>query len=240
MKKWAIISGHSRGLGQALAQGYLDQGYHVIGLARHSWPQPPALLQQVNIDLGNENQLTDWLAANPFTHELAQAKELILINNAGVVEPNALTGQQNPAAIVQAVKINVMAPLLLTNALIETATKAKVPLRIAHISSGAGRKAYPGWSIYGATKAALDQHAEAVAAEKHPGVRIASIAPGVVNTDMQAQIRASREDQFPLRSNFVDLYASQRLQTPATTAQMIMTMMAAADYGQVVKRDVRQ
>lgn len=240
MKKLVIITGHSRGLGQALAQAYLQQGCQVIGLARQGWTQPPTLLQQINLDLSDDKQLMSWLAEKPLTAKIAQAEEVILINNAGVVTPNALAGQQNPEAIVQAIKINVTAPLLLTNAVIAATVAAGVPLRIAHISSGAGRNAYPGWSIYGATKAALDQHAAVVAIENRPHVRIASIAPGVVDTAMQAQIRASDTELFPLRNHFVDLYDNQRLQTPEATAQDIMTMIDANDYGQVIKRDVRE
>lgn len=240
MQQLVIISGHSRGLGKALAEHYLAKGSQVIGLARKNWLNPPAALQQFEIDFSDEEALLTWLASNPFSSAIAQADEVILINNAGLVEPNALIGQQSSQAIVNAIKVNITAPLLLTNAVVAVSLGAQKPLRIVHISSGAGRKAYSGWSVYGATKAALDQHAEVIATEKRPQVRIASIAPGVVNTDMQAQIRASDHEQFPLRQNFIGLYDDKQLQTAADTAHKIAAMIAAENFGEKVKRDVRE
>ena len=104
-----------------------------------------------------------------------------------------------------------------------------MPVRIVHISSGAARRPIPGWSVYCATKAAVDQHALTVAAEALPGVRIGAIAPGVVDTGMQAEIRSSAE--FPGRASFVSLKETGGLLTPEESASRVLAIALADDFG---------
>ena len=77
------------------------------------------------------------------------------------------------------------------------ATSPERERRILHVSSGAGRKPYAGWSIYCATKAAIDQHARCVALDRTPHLLISSVAPGVIDTEMQAEIRSSTSKLSP-------------------------------------------
>ena len=117
-------------------------------------------------------------------------------------------------------------PELATNVATKLVSEG-VNLVIGHICSGA-------------TKAALDQHAQVLAAENHPNLRVGSIAPGVVDTDMQAAIRSSDAAVFPLRGRFDELHRQDLLQSPAATAAQVAAMIAAADFGQTVCRDVRE
>ena len=238
IKKLAIITGHSAGLGQALAQHYLAAGWQVLGLSRRLWVSTPGL-QQAALDLADSGALAAWLQSDVWRQALAEADEVLLLNNAGTVAPNALVGKQDADAIVRALALNFAAPLLLSNALLADAPVGCLKT-IVHISSGAGRHAYAGWGVYGATKAALDQHAAVLAAENHPNLRVGSIAPGVVDTDMQAAIRSSDVVVFPLRGRFDELHRQDLLQSPAATAAQMAAMIAAADFGQTVCRDVRE
>ena len=69
---------------------------------------------------------------------------------------------------------------------------------VFNVSSGAGRRAYFSWSAYCAGKAAVDRLSECLALEeKRAGTRVLSVAPGIIDTGMQAQIRASTAEQFP-------------------------------------------
>lgn len=237
IKQLVIITGHSAGLGRALAQHYLAAGWPVLGVSRRLWALTPGL-NQVALDLADGAALAAWLQSDAWRQALAGAGEVLLFNNAGTVQPNALAGRQAADDIVQAVALNVAAPLLLSNALIADAPAGCLKT-IVHISSGAGRNAYAGWSVYGATKAALDQHARVLAAEQHPHLRVGSIAPGVVDTDMQTAIRSSDAAVFPLRGRFDDLHRDGALRSPEYTAAQIAAMIATADFGQTVCRDVR-
>lgn len=221
MKK-AIVTGHSRGLGAALAEQLTQDGWDVLGLSRST---------SERIDLGDPAALIDWLDGDALPRFLEDATEILLINNAGLLGPVELAGRGDPAATVAAVNVNVTAPILLTDATIRHRPPG-TPIRIAHVSSGAGRRPVAGWSVYCATKAAVDRHATAVAAEGLEGVRIAAVAPGVVDTDMQATIRGS--EGFPARADFVDLKDSGSLASPAAAARAVIALIEAPDYGDEV------
>lgn len=234
-----IITGHTRGLGRALAELYLRRGWRVLGLARgEAALRPSENLHQVSIDLADGAALAARLSDGLLWDFLAGAGKILLINNAAAVSPNAVSGRQRPSEILSAVSLNVAAPLLLANAVL-AARPALVPLDILHIGSGAGRKSYAGWSVYGASKAALDHHARCLAAEHHENVRAACLAPGVVDTDMQAQIRASDAAAFPLKGRFVSLKNEGGLQTAADTAAKIAAYVESERFGTEAAADIR-
>lgn len=233
-----ILTGHTGGLGKALCSVCLAQGYEVLGLARRSLSEVSGSLKQVAVNLSDSLAVQQMLNQSALHDFIADAQTVWLINNAGSVEPNALAGSGSLEAIKQTLALNVTAPIMLTNWLLAQKSAAQ-HVRIAHLSSGAGRKAYPGWSVYGASKAALDHHALCVQAENQENVRIASIAPGVVDTEMQRSIRAADADLFPLRQRFVSLHESGSLSTPISVAQAIVRYTAAEDFGKKVIQDVR-
>lgn len=227
-----IVSGHSRGLGAAIAAELLARGIAVLGLAR----QPnavlqtafPALLKQHDIDLADTAALQAWLHGPGLPDFIDPGDDAMLINNAGTVHPMGALGQLPIADIGMAVALNVTAPLMLAAAF--AAQKCRQH-RILHISSGAGRDAYPGWGVYCATKAALDHHARATAQDQSAGVRICSLAPGVIDTDMQADLRAVAVERFPLREDFHAMRRDGRLSTPAACAARLVDFAMAADFG---------
>lgn len=216
----AVVTGHTRGLGAAIIEQLIASGWSVLGLSR-TGDDP--------VDLGDPSALVAWLGSGRLAAFLSDADEIWLVNNAGVLGPAELAGGQDAAATLDAVNLNVTAPILLTDAVLRH-RPGGVPVRIAHISSGAGRRPLPGWSIYCATKAALDHHAVTVASEHHEGVRIAAVAPGVVDTDMQAEIRSSAG--FPLRDDFVALKERGELASPATAAAAVLRLMGSDNFGE--------
>ncbi len=234
----AILTGHTRGLGAALRDELLARGIAVLGLARQRAAEQPQLQQHL-IDLGDSATLATWLAGPALANFLADATQALLINNAGTLQPMGPAGMQDNAALARAIALNVAAPLLLTNSFI-AASGHLADRRILHISSGAARNAYPGWNAYCAGKAALDRHAEALKLEAAPGLRIASLAPGVIDTDMQAEIRASDATAFPLRDRFVALKAGGQLSSPTSAAKSAVDHLLSANFGEKVLVDVRE
>jgi len=237
----AILTGHTRGLGAAIAGELLGRNIPVLGLARRTnaglAQQYPQRLEQVELDLADAAAVASWIAGDALTRFLAGAGTILLINNAGVVQPVGPLPMQAADAVARAVSLNVAAPLMLAAAV--TATGAS-DVRILHISSGAGRNAYPGWSVYCATKAALDHHARAVVLDKTPQVRICSLAPGVIDTDMQAEIRATSLEQFPLRERFDALKRDGGLVSPAACARRLVDYLLAERFGSVPVADLRE
>ncbi|HEY6897991.1 MAG TPA: SDR family oxidoreductase [Rhodocyclaceae bacterium] len=237
----AVISGHSRGLGAAIAENLLARGIAVLGLARQGNPALaaayPQLLQEAALDLADDAALAAWCDGGRMAEFLSGCHRGLLINNAGTVQPVAAPGHQGATAIARAVALNVAAPLMLADAF------AALPLaerRLLHISSGAARSPYAGWSVYCATKAALDMHARAVAADALPGLSIVSLAPGVIDTDMQAEVRACDTQAFPLRDRFLALKREGQLSSPAACAERLVSHLLSADFGTSPVQDLRE
>lgn len=238
----AILTGHSRGLGAAFAAELLGRGIPLLGLARQHnaalADAHPGLLTEASLDLADAAALRAWLDSGRLDEFLGgDGGPLLLINNAGVLGPMAGLDAQDPLEIASAVAINVSAPLLLSAAL---AGRHTGELRIMHISSGAARNPYPGWSIYGATKAALDHHARCVATDGRDSLRICALAPGVIDTDMQTRIRASADEHFPLKDKFVALKAEGRLSTPQSTARAAVDYLLSEKFGSQPVADLRE
>lgn len=239
MNEFVIVTGHSRGLGAALANAWLDCGANVLGIARQGNPALqaayPEQFCEVALDLADSQALMSWLQGTTFQTFCRESDRLWLFNNAGTVQPAALLGKQHPEAIHAAVNLNILAPLLLSNAMAAAAGE-QGQVNIVHISSGAAATAYPGWSVYGAGKAALNQHARTALIEDTQ-TRIVAIAPGVVDTAMQEEIR--NDAGFPLRERFVQLHGSGALQDADDTAIKIVSYCLSHEFGQQALVDVR-
>jgi benzil reductase ((S)-benzoin forming) len=237
----AIVTGHTKGLGDALATALLDQGIPVLGIARgHSETLAgrfPHLCTQARVALDDLPAIAGWLATPALKEFIDGGTDILLINNAGIVQPVGALHDQDPLEVARAVSLNVAAPLMLSAAVVQAS--AGKQRRILHISSGAARNAYPGWSVYCATKAALDHHARAVALDAQEGVRICSLAPGVIDTGMQAEIRATPDARFPIRQRFVDMKAGGQLATPENSARLIVGYLLADAFGQEPVDDIR-
>lgn len=246
IKRLIIISGTSRGLGFALAQQFTNENTLLIGIARSNNSELAAIChntntayQHITADLarpqGSEHaaqQLEQILLQHP------DAEQYFLINNAGTVAPMAQTHQlHDPQSIAHALQLNIGSVISLTATFL-THTPATSDRRVLTISSGAGRKAMPGWSVYGATKAAVDYYTQTLALE-HPDVRTVALAPGIIDTDMQAEIRASDSDAFPNREHFVSLHQNQQLASATSTAEKISRYLANNDFGAKTIDDIR-
>jgi benzil reductase ((S)-benzoin forming) len=239
----AILTGHTRGLGAAIAANLLSRHIAVLGISRNRnaelEKQFPGALQQAAVDLGDSTALARWLDSGALQHFIAGGRQVMLINNAGTVQPVGPIASQDAAAIARSVGLNVMAPLMLAGA-VAAAGRDAGEVRILHVSSGAARNAYPGWSIYCATKAALDQHARAVALDQTPYLRICSLAPGVIDTDMQAAIRATPLERFPLRERFEGLKRDGQLSSPVDCAGRLVDYLLSDQFGQTPVADLRE
>ena len=238
----AIVTGHTRGLGAAIAEQLLARGIAVLGLARSGntdlATRYPDLFNEIALDLADSVALLSALAGEAVTSFIAGAPSLLLINNAGMLQPVGRVEMQDAAAIARTVSLNVAAPLMLTGAI--AAQMNGRPCRVLHISSGAGRHAYPGWSIYCATKAALDQHASVIALDQSPGLKICSVAPGVVDTDMQTEVRALPAEQFPLRERFIKMKNEGTLTPAAVAAEKVVDYLLSDAFGTAPVADIRE
>ena len=244
-----ILTGASRGLGLAIAKQLLDQGHRLLTLQRVPNPElehsehPNALIEQWSVDLTSPlevaRRLQDWVAA------LAResVSELNLINNAALlVEPGPLAGSDF-TAISQASRAGLEAPLLLSAAFLHASADLDVPRKILNISSGLGRYAMAGSAVYCAIKAGMDHYSRSLALEEaaHPnGAGIVSLAPGVIDTDMQIQLRGANPEAFPEQKRFAGLKSEGQLSSPDAAAARVIAYLKRPDFGKTVIADARE
>ncbi|MBW8760288.1 MAG: SDR family NAD(P)-dependent oxidoreductase [Burkholderiales bacterium] len=244
-----ILTGASRGLGQGIAAQYLAQGAFVLGLARHHAGELKAgdTLEQWPIDLSDPlpvaARLGAWLAEFEARAGGNPPAKVRLIHNAAMLsEPGDIAGS-DPADLAQSLRIGLEAPVVLTAAYLRaTAHWAGADRRVLFVSSGLGRRAMAGSAAYCAQKAGLDHFARALALEEEArpgGARVASVAPGIIDTDMQKQLRGADPLRFPERARFDEFHRSGALDTPATAAGKLIALLERDDYGANPVADVR-
>ena len=241
-----IITGASRGLGLAMAEQLLARGHRVLALARAATVlavPAGAELMAWQADLADPAPVAARLAAWLATLNPATLASATLINNACVVVAPAPLSANDPAALGSALRVGLEAPVLLTAAFLRATENWPLPRKVLLISSGLGRRAMAGSAAYCAVKAGMDHLARALALEeaaKPHGARTVSLAPGVIDTDMQVQLRAADATLFPERARFVGLKESGQLDSPAQAATKVLQVLARADFGSVPVGDVRE
>ena len=240
-----IITGASRGLGLAMAEQRLARGDRVLALARRrTEAEAPAGSELLSweVDLADAvpvaERLAQWLAAQG----AAGLASVTLINNAGVISALAPLSAGVGADLANALRVGLEAPLLLSAAFLRATAAWPIPRRLLLISSGLGRRALAGSASYCAAKAGMDHLARAVALEEAAlpnGARVVSLAPGVIDTDMQVQLRDSDPALFPERERFIGFKNEGFLDSPALAATKVLAYLDRADFGTNPVADVR-
>ena len=244
-----IVTGASRGMGLALARQLLDAGHDLLcisrktndALAAHAqargrtleqWPQDLARAETAAA------KLETWLAGRQAT----QPASVTLVNNAGVLPRIAPIGDISAADLAQAMRVDLEAPMLLTGAFLRATAQWACPRKVLNISSGLGRKAMASQAAYCAAKAGMDHFTRCVALEEAArtnGAKLCSLAPGVIDTDMQHDLRSADGSLFPDRGMFEGLKAKGQLASPEEAARRLLAFLARPDFGANPVADVR-
>ena len=232
-----IITGTSSGIGEALAKELLQKEGKVLCISRNNNQMLSELaketggwLQYFKADLSEIQKIPGLLAEVFSAINQKDAAGITLINNAGVLEPVGYSGTLNNREIENHLTINLLAPAVLINTFIDLSANFNIPRTILNISSGAASNAYPGWSNYCASKAALDMLTRTIGMEQRDRpnpVKIFSLAPGIVDTNMQKTIRGTSKEQFPLRDKFDKLYRENKLSKPEEVAKKIISLLTS-------------
>lgn len=240
-----ILTGASRGLGAAMAEQLLKSDHRLLTISRHTadlWVVRGADLEQWPMDLADARpvaaRLEAWLGQQATLAPLS----VTLINNAAVTSTPAPLASGQPEELVQALRVGLEAPLLLTAAFLRATAGWQIKRRVLFISSGLGRRAMAGAAPYCAVKAGVDHLARALALEQAGlanGAQVVSLAPGVIDTQMQVQLRNADPALFPERERFAALHATGQLDSPAQAAAKVLAYLARTDFGAQPVADVR-
>ncbi len=249
-----ILTGASRGMGLAIAQQLLGPRCLLLCISRHtneSLAQQAhaqgAHLEQWCQDLADSREATERLERWLHSLHAPNVASATLINNACMIPTLGPVPDCPPDELATALRVGLEAPMMLTGAFVRV-TQTWVaqgwagPRKVLNISSGLGRRAMASQGPYCAVKAGLDHFSRCLALEEaaHPqGVRVVSLAPGVIDTDMQAQLRAAPVEQFPDQPRFAGLQAKQLLVSPANAAAQVLAYLQRPNFGDAVVDDVR-
>ncbi len=242
-----ILTGGSRGMGLAMARQLLRPGNTLVSIARNANPElaapAGATLEQWTLDLSQGAQAAErlraWLAAQP----AGRFASATLINNAGVIPRITPLSDSDPADLAHALRVGLEAPMQLTAAFLGATGGWTVPRKVLNISSGLGRRAMASQAAYCAAKAGMDHFTRCVAldeAAKPHGAQVCSLAPGVIDTDMQIQLRGADPAAFPDVQNFANLKTGGMLTSPADAAARVLAWLQRPDFGTNPVADVRE
>lgn len=237
-----LVTGGSRGLGLALVQQLLARGHQVLTLSRRPPPLEHPALQAWSVDLAEPVAAAGRLGAWLQGQDPAVLQSVTLINNAGVISELAPLGEVDAVDLSNALRVGLEAPMLLAAAFLRATAAWNVPRKLLFVSSGLGRRAMAGSASYCAAKAGMDHLARAIALEEATranGARVVSLAPGVVDTDMQVQLRGADPARFAEHSRFVGLHEGGLLDSPETAATKLLRYLDRADFGSQPVADVR-
>jgi benzil reductase ((S)-benzoin forming) len=244
-----ILTGASRGMGLAMASKLLKPGNTLLcisrktsdALAREATASDATLLQWTQ-DLAHgavaSARLTQWLREQ----SAAGFSSAVLINNAGMIPGIGPLSEADASDLHLALHVGLEAPMQLTAAFLSATERWPARRKVLNISSGLGRKAMASQAVYCAAKAGMDHFTRCVALEealKPNGAAVCSLAPGVIDTDMQTQLRRADASAFPDQKTFIGLKNKGLLSSPEEAAGRVLAYLAREDFGAQPVGDVR-
>jgi benzil reductase ((S)-benzoin forming) len=227
-----IITGVSRGIGEAIARKLLRKGNTLFCTSRTMNEDLVETASSLDVPLFYyEADLVEKGSSEKFMHEVFSriipdsSTRIALINNAGMLEPISRIENADPEVMEKHLKLNLLAPAVLSSLFIKQSGNLPIVKVILNISSGASAYPYAAWAMYCASKAGLDMLTRTIGLEQstslHP-VKTLALAPGIVDTNMQTQIRQSDAGQFIEKDKFIKLHEERKLSDPAVVAGIIV------------------
>lgn len=238
MSHLVVVTGASAGLGAALLSTAPPDAYRVDVSRSGQAPEGGA---HVALDLADP---AAWPAFGTAVADLVRERaweRITVVQSAGTLTPIGFAGEVDTDAYTRNVLVNSAAPQVLGHLALAALAGSDARRELVLISSGAATNPRAGWSSYGAAKAAADQWVRAVGAEQadRGGVRVLAVAPGVVATGMQAEIRATDARDFPGVERFQQLHDEGELWEPADAARRLWRLLDDPDVPTGTVTDLR-
>lgn len=220
-----FITGTSSGLGSAITEAALEEGHAVVGIGRQH-PHTGQNYHPLKADLSQYQSAAEIALQSPVDQQ--SLNRIVLINNAGVIEPVKHMGKAAAAAIQHHYQVNLVAPAMLINTFLQQWANTSHEKVILNVSSGAAFRPIDGWGCYCSAKAGLAMLTQVVNEENkidNQNCRIYALAPGVVDTPMQNTIRSAEQADFSQLERFQRLKEEQALVPPATIARKFLDVV---------------
>tara|TARA_Y100000022_G_C13176597_1_gene341253 strand:+ start:95 stop:841 length:747 start_codon:yes stop_codon:yes gene_type:complete len=241
-----VVTGASKGIGRAVAIQLAKIGIPIVALARNSNE-----LNDIEKVLHNINAESQSIACDlAIESDVERACEIILenfprisgiVHNAGTIHPVLPVQMASRSDWSRCLQVNLIGVQHLTQRLLCN-MGGELQSRISAISSGASLRPVGSWSAYCVSKAGLDMWVRCIALEQQDNkISAISVAPGVVDTDMQSQIRAADPELFPDHSKFIALHTERVLSSSKDVARQLVPLLTNHTMAQSGQRfDVRE
>lgn len=236
-----IVSGASRGVGEAIAARLLERGDCVAGIARSRSARLDRLAAQAagrlfwyERDLSDPGRVDATIDQVLSDTGAADDRLVSFFAAAARLEPIGTAGMPPTAEIDATFRLNLTTPVAMTHRLLQALARSAATLRIVLLSSGASRRPMPGLGIYGGSKAGLNAVVASIQAEldqREVGGRAAiwAVSPGIVDTAMQETMRAQDPAALPERDTYRSWYAEGQLSSPEEAAARVISVIERDD-----------
>ncbi len=201
MKKVALITGSSRGLGKAMVEAFAEQNYRVVVHYNKSKANAHAIinsleqkgLEAMAIYAPLDNAQDIQKAISNIIERFGRID--VLVNNAGVKE-DASIFDMSLETFTQVMNINVIGAWIMTKHVAEV-MKKQGSGRIINISSGVGTYGREFQTNYAGSKGALNAITKSLSKELGPyNITVNAIAPGLIETDMTADVDPEHKEAY--------------------------------------------
>lgn len=250
--KHIIITGVSRGIGEALAKTLMDGNTHLYCVSRGDNPELRQMAKEkgtpltyMQLDLSDIPAATAYMQKTLTAIKFENPTSVVLIHNAASLYPISAVGRQDyrEDQLQESIDVNLTSPMLMTLDFVREFQKTPIDKKVLVISSGAARRPVHAWSVYCTTKAGLEMFCECLSLEQQSEewpVRVLSIAPGVVDTAMQDYIRTKSPEEFHNVERFIRLKENDELWTPEYVATQLAEILGEEQFGEPVSQDLRE
>jgi len=245
-QKTYLVTGASKGIGLELSKCLASTGVNVILLARDTPMLKKSLEMMQSISPSSSSVICDLADDESIDNAIGILRQNVLkldgiVHNAGVISPIMPMNRAPGDAWAENIQVNLIGVQRLTQGLYSL-MQASEHCRVTTISSGASLRPIESWSSYCVAKAGQDMWARCLAEEgKADGITAISIAPGIVDTDMQKAIRSTDSENFPSLSSFVGYYEDGDLSKADDVAKKLLPLITTHSVEQSGQRfDVRE
>lgn len=236
--KQAFITGASKGLGKAMAEYLLKENWAIVGIGRTH-----------NIIHENYCAIIADLSCTGVAEKIdlsidLNAEEHLFINNAAETGQIGYIGNISNEQFQRGYQLNLISPAVLMNRFIGLTNDLSSLRKVLNISSGASINAYDGWGMYCSSKAGIDALSmvliEELAQRNDYRTHVYSIAPGVVDTDMQTVIRNAAKNEFSNVDRFIKLHKNHHLTPAKIAARKVLSYVVRDPAPRSGRVDVRE
>ncbi|ETI66111.1 (S)-benzoin forming benzil reductase [Neobacillus vireti] len=237
--KYAVITGASKGLGEAIAKRLIHEQIAIVSVSRTENKDIKKLALETDLyykhyscNLSLEKEVQEVFMEIAHSLYQKEPQEILLFNNAGVVEPIETVGNLDQTPIISNIQVNLIAPILISNLFFNKAQSTNTKIQVINVTSGAAVRPIDGWSVYCSSKAGINMFTQTAALEQvelKTNNTIIAFSPGIMDTNMQETIRSSSKTAFRDLEKFIEYKEKNMLLEADVVADALVDLVLSGN-----------